>query len=57
MKFLTLTQNQGKTTVYVNEEMIAVIEPAQSGGGSSLILSGATGFYVDQTPAQILAML
>ena len=56
MKFLTLTQNSGAKTIYVNEALVISFTAAQS-GGSTLVFSNGNGFTADQSPAQILAML
>jgi hypothetical protein len=58
MKFLTLTQNRGATTIYVNEAQIVSFTAGGPGGTGATISTSVGGpILVDQSPAAILAML
>ena len=55
MKFLTLTQNSGSKTIYVNEAQI--ISFIAQGTGTYISMSDAINILVDQTPAQVIDLL
>ena len=55
MKFLTLTQNSGAKTIYVNEAQI--ISFIAQGTGTYISMSDSVNIPVDQTPSQVVALL